>query len=94
MGKQWIRKYTLAICKETLGRVRGKYATMPIPDGEVTLNGPELIAEAVTEKEALITQLKEILDQLARQSQLERKVAEAEQLNTQLKFVPMKIYVR
>lgn len=94
MGKQWIRKYMLAICKETLGRVRGKYATMPIPDGEVTLNGPELIGEAVAEKEALITQLKEILDQLARQSQLERKVAEAEQLNTQLKFVPMKIYVR
>lgn len=94
MGKQWIRKYTLAICKEMLGRVRGKYSTMPIPDGEVTLNGPELISEAQTEKQGLIDQLKEILDQMSRQSQMERKVAEADNLSKQLKFIPTKIYVK
>lgn len=94
MGKQWIRKYMLALSKEMLGRVRGKYATMPIPDGEVTLNGPELISEAQTEKEGLITQLKEILDQMSRQSQMERKVSESENLQTQLKFVPLKIYIK
>jgi hypothetical protein len=94
MGKQWIRKYTLALCKEMLGRVRGKYAAMPIPDGEVTLNGSELISEAQGEKDKLIEQLQEILDQMSRQSQMERKVAEAEQLQTQLKHIPLKIYVR
>lgn len=93
-GKQWIRKYFLALCKETLGWIRGKYASMPIPDGEVTLNGPELLEAGKAEKEALITELKELLDQMSRQSQLERKASEAESLNNQLKWVPLKFYVR
>lgn len=94
IGKQWIRKYTLAISKEMLGRVRGKYAEMPIPDGAVTLNGPELISEAQSEKQALIEELREILEDMTKQAQLERKQQEAEQLNSILKFIPNKIYIR
>lgn len=94
MGKQWIRKYALAVSKETLGYIRGKYASLPIPDGEVTLNGSDLISAGQSEKEALITELKETLDQMSRQSQLERKNQEATSLNNQLKFVPLKIYIR
>lgn len=93
-GKQWIRKYFLALCKETLGWVRSKYATMPIPDGEVTLNGPELLEAGKSDREALITELKEMLDMMSRQSQLERKSSEAESLNNQLKWIPTRIYIR
>ena len=36
-GKQWIRKYTLALSKELLGGIRSKYSTVPIPGGEVSV---------------------------------------------------------
>jgi len=94
IGKQWIRKYTLAICKEMLGYIRGKYSSMPIPDGEITLNAADLISAAQSEKEALVSELKETLDSMSVQSQLEKKTAMAQSLADQLKFVPMKIYVR
>lgn len=94
IGRNWIRKYTLAICKEILGYIRGKYASIPIPDGEVTLNAADLLSAAKEEKDALTIELKEILDQSSKQSQLERKAAESENLNNQLSWFPTKIYVR
>lgn len=94
MGKQWIRKYTLAICKEILGYIRGKYASVPIADGEVTLNSADLLTAGKEEKDGLVADFKEILDQMSRQTQLERKQAEAESLNSQLKWYPTKIYIR
>ena len=62
MGKQWIRKYALALCKEMLGQIRGKFTTMPIPGESVTLNHAELLSQAKEEQEALKTKLMEILD--------------------------------
>lgn len=94
IGKQWIRKYCLAICKEILGYIRGKYATIPIADGETTLNAQDLLTAGKEEKDALITDLNETLDKLSRQSQLERKVAEAQSLNDQLQWFPLKIYTK
>lgn len=94
IGKQWIRKYCLAIVKEMLGYVRSKYASIPIPDAETTLNGADLLSASATEKEALITDLKETLDSMSYQAQLERKSTIAETLNKQLKYVPLKLYVR
>ena len=93
VGKQWIRKYTLALAKEMLGYIRGKYSALPIPNAEVTLNGADLIAAAGTEKEGLITELKEILDTMSRQMQLERKAAEATSLQEQFMKIPLKIYI-
>ena len=78
VGRQWIRKYTLALAKEMLGYVRGKYSALPIPNSEITLNGADLVSAAQGEKEGLITELKEILDTMSRQAQLERKAAEAD----------------
>lgn len=94
LGRQWIRKYTLAIVKEMLGYVRSKYSSIPIPDGEITLNGSDLINTGQAEKEALINEIKELLDQMSYQSQLERKTTIAENLNNQLSFIPLKIYFR
>jgi hypothetical protein len=93
VGKQWIRRYTLALCKEMLGYIRGKYSALPIPNAEVTLNGSDLISAGATEKEGLITELKEVLDTMSRQSQLERKQAEADSLQQQMNKIPLKIYI-
>ena len=93
VGKQWIRKYTLALAKEMLGFIRGKYSSLPIPNAEVTLNGSDLLSAGQTEKEALITELKDTLDTMSRQAQLERKQAESDALLQQMNKIPLKIYI-
>jgi len=93
VGRQWIRRYALALTKELLGWVRSKYSSIPIPNSEITLNGADLISSAQTEKDALIQEIKDILDSMSRQSQLERKQAEATALQGQMNFIPLKIYV-
>jgi hypothetical protein len=93
VGKQWIRKYTLALAKELLGAIREKYSTIPIPDGEVSLDGAALRAEAQTEKDLLVTQLRENLDELGRNKQFEYKKNEADYHQEMLKKIPLTIYV-
>ena len=79
MGRSWIYRYGAAIIKETLGYVRSKYSNVPIPNGEVTLNGGDLVSQGQSEKDALITQLKEFLDKLTKEQMLTRQNAEATQ---------------
>ena len=93
VGKQWIRKYFLAICKELLGAIRQKYQTIPIPGAEVTLDGGELRQEAQQEKTDLITQLRENLEASGRKAQMEMRAAEAQQIQETLMKVPMGIYI-
>ena len=93
VGKQWIRKYGLALCKELLGMIRSKYGTIPIPNAEATLDGDTLRAEAAAEKEFLVTQLREILEQTSRRSLLEADKDEAEFLQEKLSKVPYPIYI-
>jgi hypothetical protein len=93
VGRQWIKKYFLALCKELLGAVRQKYSTVPIPGGEVTLDGAELRSEANTEKEALITQLREMLEATTLDKQLESNANKVEKTMTTLKSVPNLIYI-
>ena len=93
VGRQWIFRYTLALAKEILAYIRGKYTTVPIPGAETTLNQGDLLADARTEKEALLTELSEMLEQTTRGAQLEAQAKEAEDVQNTLKSVPMKIYV-
>lgn len=93
IGRQWVFRYTLALAKELLAYIRGKYQTVPVPGAEATLNQADLLADSRTEKEALLTQLREMLDQTSRQSQLERKANESENLRKTLGDVPMTIYI-
>jgi len=93
IGRQWIYKYALALSKELLAYVRGKYTTVPVPGSEATLNQADLLADARSEKEALIVNLRDILEKTSRVSQLERKSQEAGFLQTVLKEVPMVIFV-
>ena len=93
VGRQWIFRYTLALAKELLAYVRGKYTTVPVPGSEATLNQADLLTDARTEKTELLGQLKEMLDQTSRQSQLERKANESENLRKTLSDVPYTIYI-
>jgi hypothetical protein len=92
-GKQWIFKYTLALAKEVLGNIRNKYSSVPIPGSEVTLNGADLISQGQTEKDALITQLRENLDAVSRQTQLAKLAEESDSIQTQLNKIPLPIYI-
>ena len=93
VGKQWIKKYGLALCKELLGTIRSKYASLPIPGAETTLDGDTLRTEAATEKETLVTQLREMLEQMSRKALLEADKDEAEFLNDKLNKVPIPIFI-
>ena len=93
VGKQWIRKYTLALAKELLGAIREKYNSIPIPDGEVSLDGAALRAEAQVEKDALVTQLRENLEEMSRKNVMENKTHESNHHQEMLRKVPLKLYV-
>jgi hypothetical protein len=93
VGKQWIRKYTLALAKELLGAIREKYSSIPIPDGEVSLDGSALRAEAQTEKDQLIDQLRENLEELSRKNVFEKQAHESDHHQDMLRKIPLKIYV-
>ena len=93
VGRQWIFKYTLALVKENLGYVRGKYGNIPIPNGETSLNAADLLGAAGTEKQALIDELRTMLDTMTRSKLLEAKRAETEHLNVSLNGTPLSIYI-
>jgi hypothetical protein len=93
VGKQWIRKYTLALSKELLGAIREKYSSVPIPDGEVSLDGAALRAEAQVEKDMLMTQLRENLEEMSRKNVMENKTHESNHHQEMLRKVPLKLYI-
>ena len=92
-GRQWIRKYTYALAKELLGIIRSKYSSMPIPDGEVTLDGEALKTEGREEKQQLLEELRDFLESV---SLTEKLKAEAEEANAQqevLAKAPLNIFI-
>ena len=93
IGRAWIFEYTLALSKEILGLIRGKYSTVPIPGAEVTLNQSDLLSQASSEKETLLTKLRDYFDTTSRQSLLERRAAETTARQTEINQVPMTIYI-
>ena len=92
-GRQWIRRYCLALAKEMLGSVRGKYQSVPIPGDTTTLDFSRLLSEAKDEKTNLITEIKELLESTTRVKQLERQEQEAELTQKTFYKVPYPIYV-
>tara|TARA_R110000824_G_scaffold75614_4_gene191743 strand:- start:4854 stop:6131 length:1278 start_codon:yes stop_codon:yes gene_type:complete len=93
MGQQWIRKYALALCKEMLGQIRGKFTTIPIPGESVTLNHSDLLSQAKEEQQTLKDKLMEMLKEteyvaLAKQDQ---EIADA--ATNVLKVTPLPIFV-
>lgn len=96
IGQQWVRQYALAITKEMLAYIRGKYQSLPTPgtDGtSTTLNSQDLLNSANQEKEALLTQLRANLDEMSRKNQLINQQNEAISIQTTLNNVPLPIYI-
>jgi hypothetical protein len=89
IGRQWTRQYTMALCKEVLGLIRSKFGTVPIPGGEVQLNGSDLLSQGREEQKDLRAELKEMLESLTYSKILETEVSAADNLNKLLKYVPM-----
>jgi len=92
IGKQWIRRFALALSKETLGQIRGKFQTIPIPGESVNLNADALLGQAQAEQEALRTELKEIMDQLTYVEMAKQDSEKSEAVNTIQKRVPNLIF--
>jgi len=89
VARQWIRQYTLARSKEVLGLIRSKFNSVPIPDGELTLNGAELVSQAREDKEKLKEELRTMLDSLTYDKIAETTLARAENNMKQLRLIPM-----
>ena len=92
-GRQWIRRYALALSKEMLGGIRGKYQSLPIPGETTTLDYARLLSEASGEKTALIEELQKLLEETTRLKQLERKNQEAQQTQETYYKIPYHIYI-
>ena len=88
-GRQWIRQYTLALSRELLGLIRSKFQSIPIPNAELQLNGESLVTTGREDKDKLVTQLKEFLINLTRSKMLESDALAAENMNKNLRYIPM-----
>tara|TARA_A100001515_G_scaffold104104_1_gene84761 strand:- start:240 stop:1541 length:1302 start_codon:yes stop_codon:yes gene_type:complete len=93
IGKQWIRRFALALSKEMLGLIRSKFATIPIPNESVTLNGPALVSEAKAEQQALRDELKTVLDELTYEKLAEKDSNISDSSQNVLKNVPPSVFV-
>jgi hypothetical protein len=93
IGRSWIFEYALALTKEMLGYVRGKYTTVPIPGSEITLNQGDLITAATSERTALIERLRAYFDTTSRKTLLANKAEEANSQRNILGDVPMTIFI-
>jgi hypothetical protein len=89
MARQWVRQYTLALCKELLGMIRSKFKSVPIPGGDLQLDGDDLKSSGKEEKEKLKTDLKEMLESMTYSKLVETKAAEVDNLQKLLKAIPV-----
>ena len=93
IGKQWIRRFALALTKEILGQVRGKFATVPIPGESVTLNAAELLGQAKAEQDMLRDELKTILDELTYTEMAAKDATLQDSTKKVMENIPAGIYV-
>ena len=88
-AQNWVRKYLIAYSKEGLGRIWGKFSgDLQVPDSTIKLDYSTLLTEGKDEKLKLIEELMNRLERLRPDKLLERKGAEAENLNKALKYRP------
>jgi len=93
IGKQWIRRFALALVKETLGQIRSKFGQIPIPGSNVQLNGDKLISSAREEQKSLREELQKVLDELTYQKITEIQKAITDNTLETGKKLPMYIFV-
>ena len=89
MARQWVRQYTVALCKEMLGLIRNKFNTVAIPNGDVTLNGDALIQQGREDQEKLKETLRTELEPFKKENMMEKEQKMAESAYNTLKFFPL-----
>jgi hypothetical protein len=93
IGKQWIRRFALALAKEMLGHIRGKFGGVPLPGGNVTLNSAELLTQSKEEMTTLRDELAKVLDELTYAKLLEADAKQAEDTAKLFDNAPMGLYI-
>ena len=93
MGRLWVYRYTLALAKELLGNVRSKYAEIPIPDATIRMDGETLRREAQQEKDNLIKEIRETLEQTGQQAQYKKQMENSQAMKSIFTQVPSLIYI-
>jgi len=94
IGQQWIRKFSLALSKETLGQIRGKFGgNVPIPGDTISLNASDLLSQASSEQQTLREELNKQLDEMLYAKLVETDKAMVENTNAIVQQVPLKIFV-
>ena len=93
MGHRWIQRMAFALAKETEGHIRAKMTSIPIPNGELTLNGPELIADGRDEQDKLREELKAILEETTYQNLAKQEAEVRQALEDTWKGTPLAIYI-
>jgi hypothetical protein len=94
IGKQWIRRFSLALSKEVLGQIRGKFGnTVPIPGESVNLNASELLGQAKEEQAALREELTKVLDETTYSKLIETDKGMVDNQNAIVKNSPLGIFV-
>jgi len=93
IGKQWIRRYALAVAKEMLGQVRSKFSVVPIPGENINLNGDALLGQAKDEQNALKEELKTILSEMTYDKLAEITAGITENATKVLEKTPLNIFV-
>lgn len=93
IGRLWVYRYTLALAKELLGTIRSKYESIPIPDANIRMDGETLRREASAEKDGLIKEIRETLEQTGQQAQLKKQMENAEAMQNIFKYVPVPFYI-
>tara|TARA_Y100001963_G_scaffold65971_1_gene91935 strand:- start:144 stop:788 length:645 start_codon:yes stop_codon:yes gene_type:complete len=93
IGKHWIRRYALSLCKEMLGQIRGKFGgSIPIPGDSITLNSADLLGQAKAEQDGLKEELKTILDEMSYKALAEQDAAMVTAIDTIQSEIPLMIY--
>jgi hypothetical protein len=93
MGRLWIYRYTLALAKELLGLIRSKYEQIPIPDATIRLDGELLRREAMQEKEGLLKEIRETLEETGYKAQLKKQMENSEALQNIFMRIPSPIFI-
>jgi hypothetical protein len=93
MGRLWVYRYTLALAKELLGNIRSKYQEIPIPDATIRMDGETLRRESQQEKDNLIKEIRETLEQTGQQAQYKKQMENSEAMQTIFTRVPNLIYI-
>jgi len=93
IGKQWIRRFALALSKEMLGMTRSKFGSIPIPGNDIQLNGGDLISQSKEEQSALRDELKEVLDELTYEKMIEGDAKLLDSTSEVQKHIPLPIFI-